>query len=354
MDTSYDRVLLKHYEQRPLMEIEDFIKMIYTSEFGGGHLIPDEIVSLDRLMNEYASMASGPADEPLFEDIGGDICRLNLRALKRSELKLKTVNRLFVLSAQTVKGSIDGLVEKFAHLLDLVKSGALPYDFKMAEAVIKTYQLSGYPVPSHSETYRAHYSPAYRVVSTAFSRFYPIFERIDQLLAQKKRAIVAIDGNSGSGKSTLGALVAEVYGANLFHMDDFFLPAERKTPERLAEPGGNVDYERFNHEIIRRLHETSLYYRAYDCQKGSISLPVRVNLRPVTVVEGVYSLHPMYSSIYDLSVFLRARGEEQLRRITARSGEALARRFAEEWIPLEDAYFSAHAIAEQCDLVFET
>lgn len=353
MDKTYDEILLKHYQKRPLMETQDYIKMLYTSEFGGGHLIPDENVSLNRLMHEYASMVPEPRDDELFEDIGGDICRLNLRGLSRSGLKLKTVNRMFVHSAQRVKGSTDGLNEKFARFLSLVLSGQLPYDPKEAEAAVKTYELSGYPIPSHSETYREQYAPAYRVVSSALGRYYQIFEKIDSLLSTKGRAIVAIDGNSGAGKSTLGALIAEVHGANLFHMDDFFLPAERKTPERLLEPGGNVDYERFNSEIIRRLHESSLYYRAFDCQKNSISLPVRVGLRPVTVVEGVYSLHPSYESAYDLKVFLRTSGEEQLRRITARSGETLAKRFATEWIPLENAYFDACKTAEHCDLVYD-
>ena len=32
-------------------------------------------------------------------------------------------------------------------------------------------------------------------------------------------------------------------------MDDFFLPMELRTAERLEEPGGNVHYERFSAEV---------------------------------------------------------------------------------------------------------
>ena len=32
-------------------------------------------------------------------------------------------------------------------------------------------------------------------------------------------------------------------------MDDYFLQPYQRTEERLAEPGGNVDYERFKEEI---------------------------------------------------------------------------------------------------------
>ena len=63
---------------------------------------------------------------------------------------------------------------------------------------------------------------------------------------------VAIEGPCGSGKSTLANHLLEIFGdqANLIHMDDFFLPLELRTTDRLAEPGGNIDYVRF-HEIGR-------------------------------------------------------------------------------------------------------
>lgn len=35
--------------------------------------------------------------------------------------------------------------------------------------------------------------------------------------------------------------------------DDFFLRPEQRTPERLAEPGGNLDRERMKSEVIDRL-----------------------------------------------------------------------------------------------------
>ena len=72
-----------------------------------------------------------------------------------------------------------------------------------------------------------------------------IQKRIDELMAQKDQVIIAIDGNCTAGKTTLAGMLAEVYDCNVFHMDDFFLRPEQRTPERYAEIGGNVDYERF-------------------------------------------------------------------------------------------------------------
>lgn len=82
-------------------------------------------------------------------------------------------------------------------------------------------------------------------------RFRPIVEEIEKLLGTKEQTIlIAIDGMSASGKTTLGYYLQELFSGNLFHMDDFFLRENQRTPERLAEVGGNIDYERFKREVI--------------------------------------------------------------------------------------------------------
>ena len=68
---------------------------------------------------------------------------------------------------------------------------------------------------------------------------------IDRLLTQKSQVIVSIDGPCTSGKTTLTQKLSERYDCNVFHMDDFFLRPEQRTQARFAQPGGNVDYERF-------------------------------------------------------------------------------------------------------------
>ena len=51
----------------------------------------------------------------------------------------------------------------------------------------------------------------------------PLLVRIDRLMAEQERVLVAIDGGSASGKTTLGELLQSVYACPVFHMDDFFL-----------------------------------------------------------------------------------------------------------------------------------
>ena len=42
------------------------------------------------------------------------------------------------------------------------------------------------------------------------------------------------------------------FDCNLFHMDDFFLRMEQRTPDRMKETGGNVDYERFYETVSQK------------------------------------------------------------------------------------------------------
>ena len=69
-----------------------------------------------------------------------------------------------------------------------------------------------------------------------------IKQRID-LIEKEGVILVAIDGPCASGKTTLGKRLERQLSASLIHADDFFLPKEKRTAERKAEVGGNIDYE---------------------------------------------------------------------------------------------------------------
>lgn len=185
-----------------------------------------------------------------------------------------------------------------------------------------------------------------------FERFFKVFEELDRLMSLQQRVICAVDGSSGAGKSTLGRLLKRVYDCNVFHMDDFFLPPELRTEKRLAEPGGNVDYVRFKNEVMEPVKEgKAVSLRRYDCSVQKILPPETVEPKRLTVIEGVYSMHPYFGEPYDLKVILKINGEEQKRRILERSGPVLYRRFEEEWIPMENCYFRTFGIVG--DLILE-
>ena len=166
-------------------------------------------------------------------------------------------------------------------------------------------------------------------------------KKIDELLMQKDIVIVAIDGKCTSGKTTLAVKLAEIYDCNVFHMDDFFLRPEQRTPERFAEVGGNVDYERFKEEILIPLQDGKRFsYRPFDCSTFTLANPVTVIPKQLNIIEGTYSHHPYFGNPYDLKVMLTVTPELQRERILQRPA-FLHQRFFEQWIPMENRYFES-------------
>lgn len=175
--------------------------------------------------------------------------------------------------------------------------------------------------------------------------------RIDGLLKTQDLVIVAIDGNCTSGKTTLANKLAEIYDCNVFHMDDFFLRPEQRTPDRYAEVGGNVDYERFKEEVLIPLKAGKLFsYRPFDCSTFTLTEPVEVTPKKLIIIEGTYSHHPYFGNPYDLRIVLTVTPEIQHERILERP-KFLHQRFFEEWIPMENRYFEGLLICAYADII---
>ena len=167
---------------------------------------------------------------------------------------------------------------------------------------------------------------------------------------EKHCVILAIDGSAAAGKSTLAERLGNLWDCNVFHMDDFFLRPEQRTAERFAQPGGNVDYERFREEVLLPLQTGKPFsYRPYDCSTGTLAEPVAVTPKRINVIEGSYSHHPCFGDAYDLRLFLEVTPQRQRERILKRPA-FLHRRFFEEWIPMENRYHEAFGIAAASDL----
>ena len=138
-------------------------------------------------------------------------------------------------------------------------------------------------------------------------RWLPLLQAIEARLQASESVLLAIDGRSGSGKSDLASCLQMLFGASVAHMDDFFLPAARKTPQRLSQPGGNVDIERFTMEVAEPLRRGQpVCYRPYSCRTSTLGQPIPLPRAPLTVIEGVYSLHP---ALYHVHLPQRSAGD---------------------------------------------
>ena len=182
-----------------------------------------------------------------------------------------------------------------------------------------------------------------------------LIENIDRLMKNDKPLVVAIDGLCAGGKSHLANIFANTYDCNVFHMDDYFLPFEMKTKERLSEPGGNVHYERFKEEILDGIGKgEAVSYRAFSCTTRSFGEMIHVEPKKLVIVEGKFSLHHTLMEAYDYKIFLTVDHNVQRIRILKRNGEEKLEQFIQMWIPLEKLYFNNLHIEERCDRVIDT
>ncbi len=181
-----------------------------------------------------------------------------------------------------------------------------------------------------------------------------IIKKLKELSASKKLIFVAVDGPCASGKTTLAQRLAVQTGAQVIHADDFFLPFEMKTPERLGQAGGNIHYERFSEEVTNGIGSGKPFeYGVYSCAEGRITEKKTVVPEGIIIVEGSYSMHPEMRIDWDLRIFVEAEYDVRLGRILRRNGAEKLKLFKEKWIPMENAYFEFFDIKNKCDIIID-
>lgn len=341
----------KHPSTEPL----DVIKLCYQAAFGAEHLLEDREAAFQYLAKEYDQVQPDEG-EPLYEAIGEGVCRVNLRAWKSRNLPLEWLFLMFVETGiQPPQGGREMFQECLRDAGRLANENVFGFRRENWEEFLKDYPAEEPVAVHHSEAYRRAEKPAYRLVCSRFIRMFPILEAVcadGVFQAKHEKYVVAIDGRCASGKSTLAEHLAAVTGAGIVHMDDFFLPQELRTEERLNEPGGNVHYERFREEVLPALKRGgSFSYQCFDCGRMELGEERQVCGNRILIVEGAYSCHPKLGDYMALRVFSDIDNGEQLRRIEARDGEEALENFVTRWIPMEESYFSACRIKEQADVV---
>ena len=179
----------------------------------------------------------------------------------------------------------------------------------------------------------------------------PVMETVEAKLRTQDRVVLVMDGMSCAGKTTATQALSRRWSAPVIHMDDFYLPREMRTPERLAEPGGNVHYERFAAEVLPFLRAGEAFdYRLFDCGTMDFGGTAHIPAAAVTIVEGAYAMHPRFGSYGDVTVFFSVDADEQLRRVSIRE-PGREQDFATRWIPMENAYHAAYHTRDRADIV---
>lgn len=190
---------------------------------------------------------------------------------------------------------------------------------------------------------------------------------ISQLEVSEKnneRVLLVIDGRCGAGKTTLASRISEKLTCNVFHMDDFYLPAAEQTDERMKEPGGNISFGRFLSEVIKPLESgDAVAYRPFVCRNQAYADTKLMPAEKINIIEGTYSCHQRLRGAYErlcgheaatgsmklIRIFLDVDDKTQIERIRTRVGEQRLKMFEEKWIPREEEYFKVCSVREYCE-----
>ncbi len=152
--------ILAERDLHPRAQPQDYIKLIFQSEFGPGHLIADRSFSHNRLINEWNEVKNLPSETN--QEIGGGYVRLCLKGI--SESMLDRVNTAFVTSANEKRGSEAGFMAKLDTFVKMAEENLFDFSAGDASRAIEEYLSGGIKPTSHTKIYHRHYTPAYRVV----------------------------------------------------------------------------------------------------------------------------------------------------------------------------------------------
>ena len=354
--------------RHPSLQPQDAVKLCFQAAFGAEHLLLDVDRARGYFYKEFEQFGTGDNKDNtqgLIEPISPEVDRVNLAAWKRMNLPPGWLFNLFAesMNAGELLSSADNIAvfeQLMSQAESLAKGGTVfPFSFDAWKSYVQDYggkSGDGKPVLlHHSEEYRQKERPAYRIISGHFRQIIPVLMQIADL--NLDGGIIAVDGRAAAGKTTIAKMLAPVIGGEVIHMDDFFLPEEMRTPERLAEAGGNIHYERFTQEVLSNLGgsgDREFSYRIFDCRLMDFS-GIRIigpqSKFPWRIVEGAYSHHPTFGDYMDFRLFANVDPAVQLKRIEKRNGKKIAEMYASRWIPMEEKYFEEYKINEKAALV---
>ena len=179
-------------------------------------------------------------------------------------------------------------------------------------------------------------------------------EKIRNIIDEKKikfSAVIAIDGPCGGGKSTLASEIEKELGFNILHMDDFYLPFDKRDKNWMNIIAGHMDFNRLIEKVLEPYKSgQKTNYVSYDCHSDKYLQEIPIDLDKILVIEGSYTSHMVLDKYVDLKVFVDIDKDEQVKRLTKRNPDVVAK-FLAMWVPFENNYFESLKVKEHSDLV---
>lgn len=160
----FEFYFLEQIKKHSSMQYQDVIKLCYQASFGAEHILSNIDAARTYLEHEFDSVE--PSDEPLFEHISTDVCRVNLRAWKKRNLP---IDELFEAFKDSASINANGKETFFSYLDSAKKVMAKHLPDFLAEdwdAFLSFYLENGICAVHHSEKYRECEKPSYRIMKS--------------------------------------------------------------------------------------------------------------------------------------------------------------------------------------------
>jgi len=159
-----DRALSKEADLCPLMSGRDVYKMLYQAVLGAGHLLIGDMERVREYFFRERTDAPLIPSLPTTQVISPLFVRCHLAPLKEMGVEPLLIYEAFLRSAGRVYGNPD----EVRLLWESIKQDAIwgaflneQADYASTDAVVQALPLVHL---SHSDAYRLHYKPSYRVV----------------------------------------------------------------------------------------------------------------------------------------------------------------------------------------------
>lgn len=328
------------YQKYPKSTIEDFVKVFYQAMFGPEHYVKNPAVSLAMIREEMSGLTHNDYED-VYEYVGSEYVRINLRPYKNYGLNINLLNEFMIESSLDTKKNIIDDSEKQSFRQFLLEH----FPENEVEQFLESYFNNPVPI-SHSSIYKKEYAPAYRIIHRKFLteelRFYQINHYLDRLINQTI-VFLAMDGKSCSGKTTLADLIERERPVTVIHTDDFF---DNPDSEAIGINSRRIISEIFNEIKVGK----PLTYRKYDCRTKSFRNVLIEKVHPLVLIEGVFSANLELINRYQGIIFAEVDDDTRMERLLIRS-KPLISRFINEWIPREDRYFQNDRIRFRADLI---
>jgi hypothetical protein len=144
------------------MQYQDVVKLCYQASFGAEHLLSDLKKAQAYLEGEFSSIQ--PTDEPLFEYISDEICRVNLGAWKKRNLPIDELFMAFCNSAFIRDDAKDTFFTYLQIAERVMKDLKKDFSIKQWREFINSYLECGIRAVHHSAEYRDAEKPSYRII----------------------------------------------------------------------------------------------------------------------------------------------------------------------------------------------